>query len=103
MSRKKRLEPLTPSANRVPSPKGKHRRTLVNLFERPERSNISWNDFMSLMTALEAKVAAAGGSAHAFVLLGRVLVLHRPHPGTELPKPAVKRIRRFLERLGITP
>ena len=81
----------------------KHRRTLADLSTRPERANIAWNDFVALMAAVGAVMTRAGGSAHSFTLRGLILVVHRPHPSNDLPKPAVKRIRKFLSRVGITP
>jgi hypothetical protein len=87
----------------LPELSGKHRQTLDDLFARPERANVAWNDFAAMMAAAGATVRAKGGSAHSFVLLGRVLVLHRPHPGNELPKAAVRRIRAFLEGVGLVP
>ncbi len=112
MARKKRAQPPTDQPARDPTPAdapalpvlaGKHRQTLLDLFARPERANIPWNDFVVMMSAVGTIVTAGGGSAYSFVLLGRVLVVHRPHPGNELPKPAVRRIRRFLDRLGVRP
>jgi hypothetical protein len=116
MARKKRDRAAPRDADRDPIPApapapppappaltGKHRQTLADLFARPERANIPWNDFVALMTATGAVVTAGGGSAHSFVFLGRVLVVHRPHPGNELPRPAVKRIRRFLAAVGVRP
>src|SRR4051794_559483 len=98
MARKKRAQPAPGGAARGPVPPtltGRHRQTLAALFAKPERANRPWNDFVGMMSAAGASVTAGGGSAHSFVLLGRVLVVQRPHPGNELPKPAVKRICRF--------
>ena len=113
MARKKREKPAPepePEPTTPPEPEptlpelsGKHRQTLDDLFVRPERANMAWNDFVAMMSAAGASTTAKGGSAHGFVLLGRVLVLHRPHPGNELPKPAVRRIRAFLEGVGLVP
>jgi hypothetical protein len=112
MSRKKRGRPATGGAARDPAPAppaarptltGRHRQTLADLFAKPERANVPWNDFVAMMSAVGAVVTTGGGSAHSFVLLGRVLVVHRPHPGNELPRPAVKRIRRFLDGSGVRP
>lgn len=79
----------------LPELSSKHRQTLDDLFARPERAKIAW--------AAGASVTTKGGSAHGFALLGRALVLRRPHPGDELPKPAVRRNRAFLEGIGLVP
>jgi hypothetical protein len=81
----------------------KHQTTLAALFARPTRTNIAWQDFVSLMTALGGSERTAGGSAHSFILNGVVGVFHRPHPGNELYGEVVKRIRKFLSRAGVNP
>jgi hypothetical protein len=83
--------------------KGKHLQTLAALFQKPERSNTAWNEFLAMMGAAGAVIRAGGGSAHSFTLRARVLVAHRPHPGNEIPRAAAKRIRRFLENVGVRP
>ncbi len=83
---------------------GKHRKTLERIFAKPDRANIAWNDFVNLMRAAGAEVEAEGGSAHAFTLLGRTIVIHRPHEGmAEMSKPSVRRARRFLASVGVRP
>jgi hypothetical protein len=83
---------------------GKHRKTLKAIFAKPDRSNIAWNDFVSLMHAAGAEVDTDGGSAHAFTLGGRTIVIHRPHEGkNEMSKASVKRARRFLASVGMRP
>jgi hypothetical protein len=76
---------------------------LTALFAKPPRSNIAWQDFVSLMTAPGATSRTAGGSAHSFTFKGVVGVFHRPHPGNELYRELVKRIRKFLVRAGVKP
>jgi hypothetical protein len=65
-------EPTTPPEPEptLPELSGKHRQTLDALFVRPERANIAWNDFTSMMEAAGAMITAKGGSAHSFVLVG---------------------------------
>lgn len=95
-----------PESSGSPGPSiltGRHRETLSLLFSKPERRNIAWNDVVSMMTAAGAVVVPKGGSAHGFLLNGKVLVVHRPHPGKELPVPAIKRIRSFLNSVGVRP
>lgn len=85
-----------------PELSGKHRKTLEIVLRRKQASNLRWGDFVSLMEALGAEVESSGGSAHSFLLEGRIIVVHKPHPGGEMAKPAVKRVRSFLIELGIT-
>ncbi len=86
-----------------PSPGGKSRKTLKAIYETPSRANIKWNDFVALMTSLGTVVRSEGGSAHIFLVMDRVIVIHKPHPGDEMVKPVIKRIRAFLSGLGIRP
>jgi hypothetical protein len=84
--------------------RGRHRKTLEAIFARPDRSNIAWNDFVSLLRAVGADVDSDGGSAHAFTLGGRTIVIHRPHEGkSEMSRPSVKRARKFLASVGLRP
>jgi hypothetical protein len=96
-----------PPSRPVPPPArvaigNEHEQTRQDLFARPTRKNIPWNDFLALMNALGAaiKPPGKGGSAHGFTLKGHVSVFHKPHPGNELPEFMIKRIRRFLLRVG---
>jgi len=82
---------------------GKHRKTLEAIFARPDRSNIVWNDFLKLMEAVGATVITEGGSAHYFELRGASLNIHKPHPGHELYKEYVRKIRGFLRGVRLTP
>ncbi len=83
---------------------GRHAKTLAAVFARPDRANIAWNDFVGLMNAAGADVDSEGGSAHAFTLRGRTIVIHRPHEGkNEMSKASVKRGRRFLASVGLKP
>ena len=56
----------------------KQRRTLQRIFEKPDRSDIPWNDIESLFLALSAQVSEGRGSrvrVHSmmFVLYSTVL------------------------------
>jgi hypothetical protein len=83
---------------------GRHRKTLEAIFARPDRANIAWNDFVSLMRAAGADIDSDGGSAHAFTLGGRTIVIHRPHEGkNEMSRASVKRARKFLASVGVRP
>ena len=81
----------------------KHRRTLEAIFEKPERSNIPWQDIEALFIALGAEVTEGRGSRVRVALNDVRAVFHRPHPQKETEKGAVKSVRRFLQGAGITP
>ena len=81
----------------------KHRKTYDSLHADPVRANIAWADAVSMLEALGATVTGAGGSMHSVEFVGSSIVLHRPHPGNELPRDAVRRIRNLLEKAGVIP
>lgn len=81
----------------------KHRKTLESIFEEPERANISWRDVETLFIALGAEITEGNGSRVRVVLKDVRAVFHRPHPGKEINKGAVKSVRRFLETAGVKP
>jgi hypothetical protein len=60
------------------------------------RSNIPWNDVVSLFYSLGAEVSYGRGSRVRVALNGVKAVLHRPHPENDIDKGAVMSIRRFL-------
>lgn len=81
----------------------RHRRTLTAIFQRPERSDISWRDIEALFVALDAEITEGQGSRVRVALNGVRAVFHRPHPQKETVKGAVRSVRRFLEQAGIEP
>ena len=81
----------------------KHRRTIEAIFEKPERSNIPWQDIVALFIAVGAEVTEGKGSRVRVALHDVRAVFHRPHPQKETEKGAVKSVRRFLQEAGITP
>ena len=81
----------------------KHRRTLQDIFARPERADIAWRDIESLLLALGAELSEGNGSRVRIALHGVRAVFHRPHPQKETDKGAVKSMRRFLQEAGIEP
>ena len=56
-----------------------------------------------MLNALGAVLHERAGSRVAVLLNDRVAVLHRPHPGPDMSKGAVRDLRRFLEYAGIIP
>jgi hypothetical protein len=88
---------------RRPILSGKHQATLKAVFADPVRANIAWNDVSSLLRALGAIMVEGGGSMVAFTLHDARAVFHKPHPGKELPKGAVRAVRDFLTSVGVVP
>ncbi|MDI6768326.1 MAG: type II toxin-antitoxin system HicA family toxin [Anaerolineales bacterium] len=80
----------------------KHRATLEALFARPDRKNIRWEDFISLLVELGADVTERGGSMVGARLNGHYAVFHRPHPGNMIYPSMLKRLRRYLTECGVT-
>lgn len=78
----------------------RHRRTLAEIFQRSERSNIPWKDIEALFVALDAEVSEGQSSRVRVALNGVRAVFHRPHPQNETEKGAVKSVRRFLQEAG---
>ncbi|MBT8341456.1 MAG: type II toxin-antitoxin system HicA family toxin [Desulfatitalea sp.] len=81
----------------------KQRQTLLKIFEKPERSDIPWNDIERLLTALGAEISEGQGSRVRVALNDVRAVFHRPHPQRITNKASVKSVRRFLIESGVTP
>ena len=81
----------------------KQRRTLQKVFDKPERTDISWNDIEGLFIALGAEVTEGRGSRVRVALNDVRAVFHRPHPERVTNKGSVKSVRRFLKESGVKP
>ncbi len=81
----------------------KQRQTLQEIFKKPERSDILWNDIEGLFLAFGAEVTEGKGSRVRVALNGVRAVFHRPHPERVTNKGAVKSVRRFLMESGVKP
>ena len=81
----------------------KHDRVLQAIFDVPTRSNIAWGDAVSALEGRGVLVAPSGGSRFRLAANGIKMVVHRPHPGSEMSKPLVERVRRFCEQVGVLP
>jgi HicA toxin of bacterial toxin-antitoxin, len=81
----------------------KHRRTLEAVFDEPVRSNIAWREIEAMLKAAGAEISEGEGSRVRIALNGVRAVFHRPHPGKETDKGAVRSMRRFLTEAGVTP
>ena len=80
----------------------RHRRTSEAIFAQPISGNIKWRDVESLLKTLSAVLTERAGSRVSVSLNDRVIVLHRPHPSPNMDKGAIRDLRRFLQRAGIT-
>jgi hypothetical protein len=79
----------------------KYQRTLALIFEKPDKKDIDWDDFIRLLVFLGALIRHQGGSAYGIRLNGEYAVFHKPHPGHTLYQADLKRIRKFLSNAGI--
>jgi len=79
----------------------RRQKTLKAIFTKPDRKNIPWDDFISLLQALGADFTEKGGSMLGVRLNGKYAVFHLPHPGREIYPSDLKRIRRYLREAGI--
>ena len=76
---------------------------LQKIFEKPERSDVSWDDIEGLFLSLGAEVTEGKGSRVRVALNDVRAVFHRPHPARVINKGSVKSIRRFLIESGVKP
>lgn len=81
----------------------KHDKTLATIFSNPVRSNIRWDDVVSLFRALGAEISQGSGSRVRIALRGRRATFHEPHPEREIGKKTVADVREFLEDAGFAP
>jgi hypothetical protein len=79
----------------------KNLKTLEAIFDDPLRSNVLWKDIEALFEAAGAEISEGNGSRIRIYLNGVKAVFHRPHPGKEIDKGALKSVRRFLREAGI--
>jgi hypothetical protein len=79
----------------------KQRQALERIFEKPERSDISWSDIESLLIAFGAEISEGKGSRVRVSLSGVKAVFHRPHPQRVTNKSTIRSVRRFLIESGV--
>jgi hypothetical protein len=80
----------------------KQRKTLVDIFTTPIKSDILWKNVESLFVALGGEVSQGRGSRVRVLLNGVRAVFHQPHPQREAPRGTIKGVRDFLESAGIS-
>lgn len=81
----------------------KHQKTLALIFENPIRADVNWEDIIALLQHVGAEISEGKGSRVRIALNGIRAVFHRPHPGKETDKGALKSMRRFLVEAGVKP
>jgi len=64
---------------------------------------LEWREVESMFSALGATVVRKPGSSRIIGLLGERFTCHEPHDPATLPKGMVKRVRQFLESVGVEP
>ena len=81
----------------------RHQKTLALIFENPIRSDVRWADIIALLQHMGAEISEGKGSRVRIALKGIRAVFHRPHPGKETDKGALRSMRRFLVEAGVKP
>ena len=83
--------------------RGKHRRTLVRVFERPTPSDIRWADIEAMLRACGVEMVERSGSRVGLMKSGDRIVIHRPHPRPVTGRATVRDIAAFLSAAGVQP
>jgi len=78
--------------------------TLEMIFKQPTQAGIKWQDVESLIIGLGGEIEKGRSGSRVGIYLNRkVSVFHRPHPGKEMDRGAVKSMREFLELAEVKP
>ncbi len=80
----------------------KHKKTLAALFAQPIPKSLAYRDVAALLKALDCIQFEAEGSRVVFARETSKVLLHRPHPGKEVKDYQIKKIKAFLEEIGVT-
>lgn len=81
----------------------RHANLLRTIFHDPPSGNLHWREVESLLKHVGAELESVSG-ARVRVRLNRMEdVLHRPHHSNVLDISAIKHLREFLSRAGVTP
>ncbi|MCS6944869.1 MAG: type II toxin-antitoxin system HicA family toxin [Sutterellaceae bacterium] len=81
----------------------RHANTLRTVFHDPPSGNLHWREVESLLRHLGADIESVVGARVRVRLNGVEEVLHRPHHSNVLDISAIKHLREFLARAGMTP
>ena len=83
--------------------KTKHARILNSIFCKPTLASIVFSDIETLIVALGGEIIEGSGSCMAFILNGKRMDVHRPHPGKEAKRYQVENLRDWFITMGIQP
>lgn len=81
----------------------KHVKTLKAIFFKPALASLVFSDIEALVVALGGEIIEGSGSRMAFILNGKRMDAHRPHPGKEAKRYQVENIRDWFLTMGIQP
>ncbi|MFN2352254.1 MAG: type II toxin-antitoxin system HicA family toxin [Kiritimatiellia bacterium] len=79
----------------------RRQKTLEHIVDRPDRSDIPWQDIEELIIALGDDISEGRGSRVRIHLKGVRAVFHRPHPKRLTDKGAVSSMRKFLREAEV--
>ena len=83
--------------------KTRHGKTLKTIFCKPTLASIVFSDIEALIVALGGEIVEGGGLRMAFILNGKRMNAHRPHPGKEAKRYQVENLRDWFITMGIQP
>ncbi|TAJ81304.1 MAG: type II toxin-antitoxin system HicA family toxin [Gallionellaceae bacterium] len=81
--------------------KTKHAKTLKAIFAKPTLASVVFADIEALVVALGGEIVEGNGSRMAFILNGKRMDAHRPHPGKEAKRYQVETMRDWLLTMEI--
>lgn len=81
--------------------RGRHQKTLAQIFALPISSSLRWDAVEALLISLGAEVSEGRGSRVRVALNGVRAVFHRPHPQKEMDRGAVVSLQKFLRSAGV--
>ena len=82
----------------------KQRKTLEAVFKIPTSSRLKYNEIISMLKSLDVKIKESGiGSRVLLKFRGRIQVIHKPHPQSEIKQYALRIIKEFLISTGVKP
>lgn len=82
---------------------GHHANLLRTVFHDPPSGNLHWREIESLLRHVGAEIEPIAGARFRVKLNRMEGVLHRPHHSNVLDATAIKHLREFLARAGVTP
>jgi hypothetical protein len=81
----------------------KQRKTLAMILEKPTRSDISWQETVSLLLGIGAVMKEGKRSRVRFKCRDYSLHVHAPHPIKVISKSTVETMRGGLTDIGVAP